>query len=136
MAQTGPAPANTAFLGMETFEPISQEPLSQASCDKAPSPVPELQDPFYAGTTLPQPREFWNLEWRGLHQQFGKGGLWEKSYSLTPSSFFSFLFLLFLGVSLPFSQNGLMLWPHVKGVCDHMSDGKLMERGCMCEREV
>ncbi|XP_031316950.2 synaptopodin 2-like protein isoform X3 [Camelus dromedarius] len=33
---------------METFEPISQEPLSQASCDKAPSPVPELQDPFYA----------------------------------------------------------------------------------------
>ncbi|XP_008067159.1 synaptopodin 2-like protein isoform X2 [Carlito syrichta] len=33
---------------METFEPISQELLSQASCDKAPDPVPELQDPFYA----------------------------------------------------------------------------------------
>lgn len=53
VAQAGPAPANTAFLGMETFEPISQEPLSQASCDKAPSPVSELQDPFYAGTTPP-----------------------------------------------------------------------------------
>ncbi|ELK09531.1 Synaptopodin 2-like protein [Pteropus alecto] len=39
---------NTAFLSMETFEPISQEPLSQASFDKAPGPVPELQDPFYA----------------------------------------------------------------------------------------
>ncbi|KAK2499753.1 hypothetical protein MC885_009544 [Smutsia gigantea] len=34
---------NTAFLGMETFEPISR-----ANCNKAPGPVPELQDPFYA----------------------------------------------------------------------------------------
>uniref|UniRef100_A0A8C9PRV4 Synaptopodin 2 like n=1 Tax=Spermophilus dauricus TaxID=99837 RepID=A0A8C9PRV4_SPEDA len=33
---------------METFESISQEPLIQASCDKSPGPVPELQDPFYA----------------------------------------------------------------------------------------
>uniref|UniRef100_A0A8C6EZK9 Synaptopodin 2 like n=1 Tax=Marmota marmota marmota TaxID=9994 RepID=A0A8C6EZK9_MARMA len=33
---------------METFESISQEPLSQASCDKSPGPVPELQDSFYA----------------------------------------------------------------------------------------
>ncbi|XP_006835958.1 PREDICTED: synaptopodin 2-like protein isoform X2 [Chrysochloris asiatica] len=33
---------------METFESISQEPLSQACCDKAPGPDPELQDPFYA----------------------------------------------------------------------------------------
>uniref|UniRef100_A0A2K6JND9 Synaptopodin 2 like n=1 Tax=Rhinopithecus bieti TaxID=61621 RepID=A0A2K6JND9_RHIBE len=33
---------------METFEPISQEPLSQVSYDKAPDPVPELQDSFYA----------------------------------------------------------------------------------------
>ncbi|XP_006170108.1 synaptopodin 2-like protein isoform X2 [Tupaia chinensis] len=33
---------------MENFEPISQEPFSQTNCDKAPDPVPELQDPFYA----------------------------------------------------------------------------------------
>ncbi|XP_048195002.1 synaptopodin 2-like protein isoform X2 [Perognathus longimembris pacificus] len=33
---------------METSEPIIQEPLTQASLDKAPGPVPELQDPFYA----------------------------------------------------------------------------------------
>ncbi|KAM4851430.1 synaptopodin 2-like protein isoform 1-T1 [Thomomys bottae] len=33
---------------METFQPINQEPLTQASFDKAPGPVPELQDPFYA----------------------------------------------------------------------------------------
>ncbi|XP_016042441.2 synaptopodin 2-like protein isoform X2 [Erinaceus europaeus] len=33
---------------METFEPISQEPLSQASCNKDSSPIPEFQDSFYA----------------------------------------------------------------------------------------
>jgi hypothetical protein len=60
MAQIGPAPANTAFLAMETktFEPIIQEPFSQASFDKVPSPVPELKDPFYAGTTSPYSREY------------------------------------------------------------------------------
>ncbi|XP_037352652.1 synaptopodin 2-like protein isoform X2 [Talpa occidentalis] len=47
MAQAGPAPANTV-LRMEAFESISQEPLSQASCNKATGLVPELQDPFYA----------------------------------------------------------------------------------------
>lgn len=53
VAQAGPAPANTAFLSMETFEPIGQEPLSQANCNKAPDPASGLQDPFYAGTTFP-----------------------------------------------------------------------------------
>jgi hypothetical protein len=42
----------------KTFEPIIQEPFSQASFDKVPSPVPELKDPFYAGTTSPYSREY------------------------------------------------------------------------------
>ncbi|XP_054987970.1 synaptopodin 2-like protein isoform X2 [Sorex araneus] len=33
---------------METFVPNGQEPLSQASCNKEPEPLPELQDSFYA----------------------------------------------------------------------------------------
>lgn len=94
MAQAGPAPANTAFLSMETFEPIDQEPLSQASSNKAPGPALELQDPFYAGTTFPWPRESWDLECRGMHQSEEGRSLGKV---LLPYLFllFAFVFLLF-----------------------------------------
>lgn len=113
MTQAGPAPASTAFLSME-----ATEPLSQASCDK--DPVPELQDPFYAGTTLSHSRECWG--WSG-GQCLGRV---ERPLSLI-LSLLSFPSFLQENVTTLFSE-----WVDAKtarqGVYDHVSCGTLIGR--------
>lgn len=105
------------------METISQEPLSQAICDRAPAP--ELYDPFYAGTALAYARECWGLERRVTSQQWGKGGLWERSYPSTLSFLPSFPSFFQESVTTPFSEwvDAKTTWQGVNG---HVSCGKLM----------